>query len=157
MAFNVKWALFHSLYLFYYPPLKQYWLCKLKIMTLDVFKWQLDLLIKWARRFYFVSMKWFYVWKPSEWRKKKRCQDWRIRLSNFRYQLQIIEIYLDNPKGASFKENHLMTTTRDALRTTTICLFCTLTNNLNFLNQSKRVSEILMLVLNEMADSAGCF
>jgi len=27
---------------------------------------------------------------------------------------------LNNPKGASFKENHLMTTARDALRTTSI-------------------------------------
>jgi hypothetical protein len=46
---------------------------------------------------------------------------------------------LDNPKGASFKENHLMTTARDALRTTSIFKFSTLTNNHNFLNQSKHV------------------
>jgi hypothetical protein len=36
---------------------------------------------------------------------------------------------LNIPKGASFKENHLMTTTRDALRTTSIVRFRTLTNN----------------------------
>ena len=44
---------------------------------------------------------------------------------------------LNNPKGASFKENHLMTTARDALRTTSIFRFRTLENDLNFLNQSK--------------------
>jgi len=32
----------------------------------------------------------------------------------------ISEINLNNPKGASFKENHLMTTARDASRTTLI-------------------------------------
>ena len=37
------------------------------------------------------------------------------------------------------KENHLMITTRDALRTTSTFRFSTLTNNLNFLNQSKHV------------------
>jgi hypothetical protein len=42
---------------------------------------------------------------------------------------------LNNPKGASFKENHLMTMARDALRTTSIFRFRTLPNNLNFLNQ----------------------
>jgi hypothetical protein len=47
------------------------------------------------------------------------------------------EINLNNPKGASFKENHLMTTARDALRTTFIFRLRTLENNLNFLNQSK--------------------
>ena len=36
-------------------------------------------------------------------------------------------------KGASFKENHPMTTAGDALRTTFIFRFRTLTNNLNFL------------------------
>jgi hypothetical protein len=46
---------------------------------------------------------------------------------------------LNNPKGASFKENHLMTTARDALRTTSTFRFSTYTNNLNFLNQSKHV------------------
>ena len=46
---------------------------------------------------------------------------------------------LNIPKGASFKENHLMTTARDALRTTSIFRFSTLENNLNFLNQSKHV------------------
>jgi len=35
------------------------------------------------------------------------------------------------------KENHLMTTARDALRTTSIFRFRSLTNNLKFLNQSK--------------------
>jgi hypothetical protein len=38
-----------------------------------------------------------------------------------------------------FKENHLMTTARDALRTTSIFRFRSLTNNLNFLNQAKHV------------------
>ena len=52
---------------------------------------------------------------------------------------QIIGINLNNPKGASFKENHPMTTTPDALRTTCIFRFRTFTNNLNFLNQSKHV------------------
>jgi len=33
---------------------------------------------------------------------------------------QIIGNKLNNPKGASFKENHPMTTARDALRTTSI-------------------------------------
>jgi hypothetical protein len=47
--------------------------------------------------------------------------------------------YEKGPKGASFKENNLMTTARDALRTTSIFRFRTLTNNLNFLNQSKHV------------------
>ena len=46
---------------------------------------------------------------------------------------------LNNPTGASFKENHPMTTARDALRTTFIFRFRTLTKNLNFLNQSKHV------------------
>ena len=46
---------------------------------------------------------------------------------------------LNNPKGVSFKENHTMTTARDAWRTTFIFIFSTLTNNLNFLNQSKHV------------------
>jgi hypothetical protein len=44
---------------------------------------------------------------------------------------------INNPKGASFKENHLMTTARDALRTMFIFRFSTLTNNLNFLNPKK--------------------
>ena len=38
-----------------------------------------------------------------------------------------------------FKENHLMTTARDALKTTSIFRLGTLTNNLNSLNQSKHV------------------
>ena len=46
---------------------------------------------------------------------------------------------LNNPKGASFKENHPMTTARDSLRTTFIFIFRTLENNLNFSNQSKHV------------------
>ena len=46
---------------------------------------------------------------------------------------------LNNTKGTSFNENHLMTTVRDALRTTSIFRFRTLTNNLNFLNQSKHI------------------
>ena len=50
-----------------------------------------------------------------------------------------LEINLNNPKGASFKENHPMTTACDALKTTFIFRFRTLTNNLNFLNQSKHV------------------
>ena len=52
---------------------------------------------------------------------------------------QLPQEYLNNPKGASFKENHLTTTARDALRTTFIFRFRTLTNNLNFLNRSKHV------------------
>ena len=52
---------------------------------------------------------------------------------------QLPQEYLNNPKGASFKENHLATTARDALRTTFIFRFRTLTNNLNFLNRSKHV------------------
>jgi hypothetical protein len=43
---------------------------------------------------------------------------------------------LNNPKRASFKENHPMTTARDALRTTSIYRFSTYENNLNFLNQT---------------------
>ena len=46
---------------------------------------------------------------------------------------------MNNPKGASFKEKHMMTTARDVLRTMSILRFCSLTNNLNFLNQSKHV------------------
>jgi hypothetical protein len=46
---------------------------------------------------------------------------------------------LNNPKGVSFKENHLLTTARDALRTTSVFRFCLMTNNLNILNQSKHV------------------
>jgi hypothetical protein len=46
---------------------------------------------------------------------------------------------LNNPKGASFKENHLMTTACNALRAMSIFRFYSLTNNLNFLNQSKHV------------------
>jgi hypothetical protein len=46
---------------------------------------------------------------------------------------------LNNPKGASFKENHLMTMACDALRTMSIFRFRPLTNNLNFLSQSKHV------------------
>jgi hypothetical protein len=46
-----------------------------------------------------------------------------------------LELNLNNPKGASFKENHLMTTARVALRTTSIFRFRSLTNNLNFLTQ----------------------
>ena len=44
---------------------------------------------------------------------------------------------LNNPKGASFKENNLMTTARDALRTMFIFRFSTLTHNLNLLNPPK--------------------
>jgi hypothetical protein len=43
---------------------------------------------------------------------------------------------LNNPKGAPFKENRLMTT---ALGTTSIFRFSTYENVLNFLNQSKHV------------------
>ena len=50
-----------------------------------------------------------------------------------------LEINLNNPKGASFKENHPMTMACDALKMTFIFRFRTLTNNLNFLNQSKHV------------------
>jgi hypothetical protein len=46
---------------------------------------------------------------------------------------------LNNPKGASFKENHPMTTARDALKMTFIFLFPTLENNLSFSSQSKHV------------------
>ena len=49
------------------------------------------------------------------------------------------QINLNNAKGASFKENHLMTTARDALRMTSIFRFSTYENNLNFLNQSKHI------------------
>ena len=45
---------------------------------------------------------------------------------------------INNPKGASFKENNLMTTARDALRTMFILRFSTLTNNLNLLNPPKK-------------------
>jgi hypothetical protein len=53
-----------------------------------------------------------------------------------------VKINLNNPKGASFKENHLMTTAHDALRTMSILRFSTYTNNLNFLNQSKQFIRI---------------
>jgi hypothetical protein len=46
---------------------------------------------------------------------------------------------LNNPKGASFKDIPLITTARDAVRTTSIFRLRSLTNNLNFLNQSKHV------------------
>jgi hypothetical protein len=53
---------------------------------------------------------------------------------------QIIEIDLNNPKGASFKEiTWWQRTARDALRTTSIFRFRSLTNNLKFLSQSKHV------------------
>jgi hypothetical protein len=55
------------------------------------------------------------------------------------------EINLYNPKGASVKENHLMTTEPDALRTTSISRFRTLENNLNYLNQSKHVKNDMSL------------
>jgi len=48
-----------------------------------------------------------------------------------------LEINLNKPKGASFKENHPMTTTWDALRTTCIFKFRTLTNNFNFFKPIK--------------------
>jgi hypothetical protein len=41
----------------------------------------------------------------------------------------------NSPKSASFKENHLMTMARDALRTMSIFRFRSLTNNINFLNE----------------------
>ena len=50
-----------------------------------------------------------------------------------------MEVNLNNSKGASFKENHLMTTARDTLRTTSILRYRSLTNNLDFLKQSKHV------------------
>ena len=50
-----------------------------------------------------------------------------------------MQINLNNPKGASFKENHPMTTARGALRTMFIFIFSTYTNNLNFLIQLKHV------------------
>ena len=40
---------------------------------------------------------------------------------------------LNNLKGASLKENHMMTTSHDALRTTFIIRISIFTNNLNFL------------------------
>jgi hypothetical protein len=55
---------------------------------------------------------------------------------------------LNNLKGASFKEIHLMTTARDALGTTSINRFRSLTNNLNFLNQSKQVYSKINLCTN---------
>ena len=36
---------------------------------------------------------------------------------------------LNNPQGASLKQNHMMTTSHDALRTTFIVRFSTFTNN----------------------------
>ena len=45
---------------------------------------------------------------------------------------------LNNPKGASFKENHPMTTAHDTLRTTSIFRFHTYENNLSFLNQQSK-------------------
>jgi len=48
-------------------------------------------------------------------------------------------VNLNNPKCASFKENHLMTTAHDALGTTSIFRFRSLTNNINFVSQSKHV------------------
>jgi hypothetical protein len=75
------------------------------------------------------------------------CFDWfkKLRLFSFVLNLKIdvvlkasrAVVNLNNPKGASFKENRLMTTARDALRTTSIFRFSTNENNLNFLNQSK--------------------
>jgi hypothetical protein len=71
------------------------------------------------------------------------CFDWFKKLRLFanvqNLKINVLEINLNNPKGASFKENHPMTTACDALRTTFIFRFCTLANNLNFLNQSKHV------------------
>jgi hypothetical protein len=55
------------------------------------------------------------------------------------YTYRLSEINLNNPICASFKENPLLTTARDALRTTSIFRFRILTNNLNFLSQSKHV------------------
>ena len=49
---------------------------------------------------------------------------------------------INNLKGASFKENNLMTTARDALRTMFILRFSTLTNNLNFLNPPKNTYKM---------------
>ena len=46
---------------------------------------------------------------------------------------------LNNPKGASFKENRLITMARDALGKTSIFRFSTYENVLNSLNQSKHV------------------
>jgi hypothetical protein len=65
------------------------------------------------------------------------CYDIEKYINFFKIR-QIIGNNLNSPKGASFKENHLMTTARDTLRTTSIFRFRTLTN-LNFLNQSKHV------------------
>jgi hypothetical protein len=70
----------------------------------------------------------------------------------------ISSIFLNNPKGASFKENRLMTTARNALRTTFIFRFSTYENNLNFLNQSKwQVYDIkYMLVAWLDINESGC-
>jgi hypothetical protein len=48
-----------------------------------------------------------------------------------------MKINLIYAKCALFKENRLMTTARDALRTTSIFRFSAYENNLNYLNQSK--------------------
>ena len=59
-------------------------------------------------------------------------------LKIFFFQIrQLIEINLNNPKGTSFKETHLITTTRDAMRTTSNFRVRSLTDKLNFLSQSK--------------------
>jgi hypothetical protein len=68
----------------------------------------------------------------------------------FSYNVHVLYIYnllsfcfyfssIISPKGASFKENRLMKTARDALGTTSIFRFSTYENVLNFLNQSKYV------------------
>ena len=49
---------------------------------------------------------------------------------------------LNNHKGVSFKEKHLMTTACDALRMTSIFRFSTYEDNLNFLNQSKHADQV---------------
>jgi len=45
------------------------------------------------------------------------------------------EININNPKRASFKENHLMTTARDALRTRSIFRFSTFKEYFKLLNR----------------------
>jgi hypothetical protein len=60
-------------------------------------------------------------------------------IKKYIYFFKIRQIIGNNAKGASYKENRLMTTARDALGTTSIFRFSTYEYNLNLLNQSKHV------------------
>jgi hypothetical protein len=63
-----------------------------------------------------------HIWQPKSYQIPNSLGNRKDPHNIDHYQITQY-VNLNNPKGASFKENHLMTTTRDALRTTSICRF----------------------------------